>query len=150
VGGLRNIVDMVGSCLGGAALVLGTGSAAAAPGAPAVDPAAAARAMSTSLVVSTMVPVVAFAPEVTVSGGRLRTPVLLADPTVTATSHVEGGRGPGCDLVLLQGTARWLDCAIETRGEVRTVVTLSDGRTVVQEVRRRRPEPAGGPARLRT
>jgi hypothetical protein len=109
----------------------------ATPG-PSTVPAAVGRATVPSVHdgVSAAVPVVAFPREVVVRDGRLRTPVLLADPTVTATARVIGATGPGCSVELRQGVPGWLDCAVPRPAEPRIVVVLSDGRRVARAVDR--------------
>jgi hypothetical protein len=81
------------------------------------------------------IPAVAFTSDVRVVDGRLHTPVLLASAGVTARARVVGTRGTGtCSLNLRQGEPQFLDCAIpkaEARN-VRIVVSVSDGRTVVR------------------
>jgi hypothetical protein len=74
--------------------------------------------------VSVTVPAVSFTDSVVASGGRLRVPVLLTDPTVTARATIEST--PGCGVDLQQGVVGWIDCAVTT--QTRLVVQLSDGR----------------------
>jgi hypothetical protein len=80
---------------------------------------------------------VAFTETVVARDGRLRTPVLLADDTVTAQARVVGAAaGPGCTARLQQGVPAWLDCSftITGKGHPRIVVRLSDGRTAMKEI----------------
>lgn len=86
--------------------------------------------------VSTSVPVVAFPALVRVVAGRLRTPVLLADPTVTALARVVGEDASGCRVPLRAGVPAWLDCPVAGSGAVRVEVVLSDGRSVVRDAQR--------------
>lgn len=87
--------------------------------------------------IAVSIPAVSFTESVVVKGGHLRTPVLLADDTVTARVRVVGAAtGPGCTAELLQGVPAWLDCSISSRGKgnPRIVVRLSDGRTAMKEI----------------
>lgn len=79
------------------------------------------------------IPPVAFTSEVALEAGWLRTPVVLADDTVTAFATVEGATTDGaCSADLVAGTPVWLECSVQPRPgqSPRVVVTLSDGRTV--------------------
>jgi hypothetical protein len=80
--------------------------------------------------VAVAVPVVAFTESLEASEGRLRVPVLLTDPTVTARATVESA--PGCGVDLVQGVTGWVDCPVTA--ETQLVVRLSDGRTFVHAV----------------
>jgi len=83
------------------------------------------------------IPAVAFTETVVAVDGHLRTPVLLADPTVKARARVIGARtGRGCTAVLSQGVPAWLDCTVRVQGRTaaRILVTLSDGRSVQKEI----------------
>lgn len=96
--------------------------------------------------ISAAIPAVAFTAEVVVRDGRLRTPVLLADPSVTAVARVVGASGAGCRADLRQGVPAWLDCPVGADRRVRISVALSDGRVVVREADRV-VRPTLGPSR---
>ena len=83
------------------------------------------------------VPSVAFTESVTAVDGHLRTPVVLADDTVTGFASIDGASaGDGCTVELATGVPVWLDCAISITpgGEAQVVVTLSDGRTATKSI----------------
>jgi len=85
---------------------------------------------STAGSITVQVPRVAFGPDLAVSGGRLRAPVLLADPTVTGTASVVGADPSlGCAVPLVQGIVNVIDCSLPagSRGSQTVAVTLSDG-----------------------
>jgi hypothetical protein len=79
---------------------------------------------------SVTVPAVAFTAHVVASHGRIRVPVLLTDPTVTARVTLESS--PACGVDLVHGVTGWIDCPATVATTL--VVTLSDGRTVVHAV----------------
>lgn len=77
------------------------------------------------------IPPVAFTAQVALRDGRLRTPVVLADDTVSGSATVEGATtNGGCSTGLVVGAPAWLECSlVPMPGQSpRVVVTLSDGR----------------------
>lgn len=85
------------------------------------------------------IPAVAFTETVVVVNGRLRTPILLADPTVTGKVRVVGaGSCDDCRARLTQGVVTWLSCRMSSKDlrNARIVVTLSDGRRVTKSISR--------------
>jgi hypothetical protein len=74
--------------------------------------------------VSVDIPPVSLAREVRSVRGTIRTPVLLADPTVTGRAYVVPG--DRCAVDLVPGVVRWLACDTGPGSVVR--VRLSDGR----------------------
>jgi len=133
---------MAGTALGATANGAGAAPSASSPGKSAHAPGQVKKqptppSMPGQRNLRTAVPVVAFTETVTAPGGHLRTPVLLADPTVTGTVRVVGaGQGNGCRGTLTQGVVTWLDCTVSTKATngARIVVTLSDGRTATKEI----------------
>jgi hypothetical protein len=95
-----------------------------------VPPAVTTGGGSPASTMSVTVPAVAFTARVVASDGRLRVPVLLTDPTVTARARLASA--PTCGVDLVQGVTGWIDCPVS--GATTLVVTLSDGRTVVHAV----------------
>lgn len=78
------------------------------------------------------VPVVALAARITAgSRGALRTPVLLADPTVTGHASVWPGDRCGVDLV--HGVVSWIVCDVRPGSRIRVI--LNDGRVYVRPIR---------------
>jgi hypothetical protein len=85
----------------------------------------------TSSSVTVGIPPVSLAHEVRSVGGTIRTPVLLAETTVTGRAYVvPGGR---CAVDLVPGVVSWLTCDTAPGSVVR--VRLSDGRVFQTAVR---------------
>lgn len=61
--------------------------------------------------VGVSIPQVVLAGRIAVRDGRLRTPVLLTDPSVAAAARVRGASG-ACTVQLRAGAVSWLDCAV--------------------------------------
>jgi hypothetical protein len=83
------------------------------------------------------VPPVVFQAEIAVRAGRLRTALVLADPSVTGAAQVVGrAAGVGCTADLVQGQSAWLDCDLDGVTDDPTVieVVLSDSRRIVRIV----------------
>jgi hypothetical protein len=95
-----------------------------------VRAAAAAAQASGGQTVTVEVPAVSFTKSVVAIHGRLHVPVLLMDPTVTATATVESD--PTCSVRLVQGRTGWVDCAVTA--PTLLVVHLSDGRAYARVV----------------
>jgi len=77
-------------------------------------------------VVGATVPVVAFTEHVTVTDGRLRTPVLVSTSAPTGVASVVGLSG--CSVPARPGVVAWLDCAYDGDGSALTVrVELAGG-----------------------
>jgi len=77
-------------------------------------------------VVGVTVPVVAFTEHLTVTEGRLRTPVLVSTSAPTGVASVVGLTG--CSVAARPGVVAWLDCAYDGDGSALTVkVELAGG-----------------------
>ena len=105
---------------------------------PAVDapmssqaPAAADVGQSPPANVTVSIPPVSLARDVRSVDGKLRTPVLLADPTVSGSAYVMPGKQ--CPVPLVQGVVTWLTCDAQPGSVVR--VLLSDGSVFQTRVR---------------
>jgi len=72
---------------------------------------ASAASVPGAQAVGMTIPTVVLAHEVAVEHGRLRTPVLLTDPSVQAVARVAGGP-PSCSQGLVAATVVWIDCAV--------------------------------------
>ncbi len=94
-------------------------------------PAPAGIAQSATTNVTVSIPPVSLARDVRSVDGTLRTPVLLADPTVTGSAYVMPGSR--CPVTLVQGVVSWLTCDAQPGSVVR--VLLSDGRVFQTRVR---------------
>jgi hypothetical protein len=79
---------------------------------------------------SVEVPAVSFTEAVAAVDGRVHVPVLLTDPSVTATATIESD--PACSIDLVQGRTVWVDCAVTQ--PTLLVVHLSDGRAYARVV----------------
>ena len=77
------------------------------------------------------IPPVSLARDVRSVAGRVHTPVLLADPTVTGSAYVMPGTR--CSVTLVRGVVSWLTCDAAPGSTVR--VMLSDGRAFQTVVR---------------
>jgi hypothetical protein len=95
------------------------------------SPAAVAVDQSPTTSVTVSIPPVSLAREVRSVDGKLHTPVLLADPTVTGSASVMPGNR--CAVPLVQGVVSWLTCDAVPGSVVR--VMLSDGRVFQTRVR---------------
>lgn len=77
----------------------------------------------------TVVPVVSFQEQLRVTGGRLRTAVLVNTAAPAGRARVL--EIPGCQIALTPGVAGWLDCAYPGHGTLTVEVLLADGRRMV-------------------
>ena len=83
------------------------------------------------------IPAVLFAESIVAVDGHLRTPVLLADRSVSGSVRIVGaGQGNDCRGSLTPGTVTWLDCTVSTVAgkHARVIVALSDGRRVTAPI----------------